>query len=276
MLRNIKDLEGYAIGATDGTIGHVKDFYFDDAAWAIRYVVVETGHWLASRKVLISPIAIRKPDWVQRLLPVALTQEQVRGSPDIDTDKPVSRQHEVDYHAYYGYPYYWGGGGLWGEGIYPNLLLPGYEGFGSPSASRAEGELAYARREEARRRDDDPHLRSCRAVTGYRLHATEGEIGHVEGLLVDDETWAILYLVVDTSNWWLGHKVLIAPTWIQDVSWFDSMVSVRVTRQAVQEAPAYDPAQPLDREHEMRLYKHYGRPGYWADAEILETAIVRI
>ena len=112
MLRNIKDLEGYAIGATDGAVGHVKDFYFDDDAWVVRYVVVETGSWLASRKVLISPIAIGKPDWVQRLLPIALTKEQVRGSPDIDTDKPVSRQHEADYHTYYGYPYYWGGGGL--------------------------------------------------------------------------------------------------------------------------------------------------------------------
>jgi uncharacterized protein YrrD len=276
MLRNIKELEGCAIGATDGAIGHVKDFYFDDDAWAIRYLVVETGGWPASRKVLISPIAIGKPDWVQRLLPVAISKEQVRKSPDIDTDKPVSRQHETDYTTYYGYPYYWGGGGLWGEGMYPNMLLPGCEGFGSSSASRAESEYAYAKREEARRRDDDPHLRSCNAVAGYHIHATDGEIGHVESLLVDDQTWAILYLIVNTSNWWVGHKVLISPAWVQDVNWFDSMVSIKVTRQAVKDAPAYDPGEPLDRQHEMRLYKHYGRPGYWADAEILETDIARI
>ena len=276
MLRDINEFEGFAIGATDGAIGHVKDFYFDDDAWAIRYLVVETGSWLASRRVLISPISIGNPDLVQKLLPVAISKEQVRSSPDIDTDKPVSRQHETDYSTYYGYPYYWGGSGLWGDGTYPNMLLPGYEGFGSSSAARAEGEYAYAKREEARRRDDDPHLRSCNAVAGYHIHATDGEIGHVEGLLVDDQTWAILYLVVNTSNWWIGHKVLISPEWIQDVSWFDSMISISVTRQAVKDAPAYDPTAPLERQHEMLLYRHYGRPGYWAYAKILETDIVRI
>lgn len=276
MLRNIKELEGCAIGATDGPIGHVKDFYFDDEGWVVRYLVVETGHWLASRKVLISPIAVRGPDWEARLLPASLTREQVRKSPEIDTDKPVTRQHELDHAAYYGYPYYWGGGGLWGDGMYPNLLLPGYGGFGSDAASRSEGEYAYAKREAARHRDDDPHLRSCNAVAGYHLHATDGEIGHVESLLIDDRTWAILYMVVDTSNWWGGQRVLIAPSWIREVSWFDSKVTVELTRQAVKDAPAYDPAMPLDRRHEMLLYKHYGRPGYWADAEILETDIVRI
>ena len=276
MLRNIQDLEGCTIGASDGPIGHVKDCYFDDEGWVVRYLVVETGNWLASRKVLISPIAVSPPNWAAKLLPVSLTKEQVRESPDIDTDKPVSRQHELDHATHYGYPSYWGGGGLWGEGMYPNMLLPGYEGFGSAEASRSEGEYAYAKREAARHQDDDPHLRSCNAVTGYHIHATDGEIGHVAGLLVDDRTWAILYLVVDTGNWWGGHKVLIAPSWIQDVSWFDSMVSVRLTRQAVKGAPAYDPTEPLDRRHEMRLYKHYGRPGYWADAEIHETDIVRL
>jgi len=276
MLRSTKDLEGYKISATDGDIGHVKDFYFDDDVWAIRYLVVETGSWLSSRKVLISPISIGNPDGVQKLVPAAISKEQVRKSPDIDTDKPVSRQHETDYCTDYGYPYYWGGGGLWGEGTHSNMLLPGYEGFGSSSAARAEGEYAYAKREEARRRENDPHLRSCNAVAGYHVHATDGEIGHVEGLLVDDETWAILYLVVNTSNWWVGHKVLIATNWIQDVSWFDSMVSINVTRQAVKDAPAYDPTIPLDRQHEMRLYKHYGRPGYWGHAKIVEAEILHV
>ena len=276
MLRNIKELEGCAIGATDGPIGHVKDLYFDDGGWVVRYLVVETGRWLASRKVLISPIAVGQPDWAAKLLPVALTKEQVRESPDIDTDRPVSRQHELDYATHYGYPYYWGGAGLWGEGMYPNLLLPGYEGFGSTQASRAEDEYTYAKREAARHRDDDPHLRSCNAVAGYHIHATDGEIGHIDGLLVDDRTWAVQYLVVDTSNWWGGHKVLIAPSWIREVSWLDSMVSVKLTRQSVKDAPAYDPAEPLDRQHEMRLYRHYDQPTYWADAEVLETDIVRI
>ena len=113
MLRTMKDFEDYAIHATDGVIGHVKDFYFDDEAWVILYFVVETGGWLSSRKVLISPIAISHPDWTDKVLPVSITKEQVKNSPDIDTDKPVSRQHEMRYLGYYDYSYYWGGVGLW-------------------------------------------------------------------------------------------------------------------------------------------------------------------
>jgi hypothetical protein len=110
----MKDLEGYTIGAVDGVIGDVKDFYFDDAAWVIRYLVVETGNWLARRRVLISPISINEPNWSEKVFPAAITQEQVKNSPSIDTDKPVSRQHEGEYLDYYEFPHYWVGGALWG------------------------------------------------------------------------------------------------------------------------------------------------------------------
>ena len=249
MLRSMKDLKKYAIQATDGVVGNVKDFYFDDRVWVIRYLVVETGSWLASRKVLISPVAVGTPDWSQEVLPVSMTVAQVKDSPDIDTDKPVSRQHEIQYLGYYGYPYYWDGTGLWGDEMYPNMAAPG--------AALATTEVSQA--------VDNPHLRSFNAVTGYSIHATDGDIGHVEGLLVDEETWAIRYLVVDTSNWWLGHQVLVAPQWIQSVSWPDSTVSVNLTRQAIQDAPAYDPALGLDREQEINTFNHYGRAGYWAE-----------
>jgi hypothetical protein len=269
MLRNLKAMQDYAIGATDGTIGHVTDFYFDDKAWVIRYLVVDAGSWSTSRKVLISPIAIGEPNRADKLLPVSTTKEQVKNSPDIDTDKPVSRQHEVQYLSYYGYPYYWGGGGLWGEGLYPNMLLPGYGGFGSPSAERVEAEYASARA-EASHRDDDPHLRSCNAVTGYHIHATDGDIGHVCGLLVDEKIWAIRYMIVNTSNWWLGHELLLAPQWIAEVSWSDSKVSVYLTRQQIKDAPAYDPSAIFDRPREIAIYKHYAHRGYWADELVVE------
>ena len=196
MLRNTKDLENYAISATDGPIGHVKDFYFDDDAWVIRYFMVDAGSWLSSREVLISPISVHHPNWLERTLPVSITKEQVRNSPDVDTDRPVSRQNEEQYMSYYGYPNYWGGGGVWGDGVYPYAMVPGYAGYGLDRVDRAEREReeeAFLRAERARHRNDDPHLRSCKAVAGYRIHATDGEIGHVAGYLVDDETWAILY-----------------------------------------------------------------------------------
>ena len=145
------------------------------------------------------------------------------------------------YLGYYGYPYYWGGAGLWGAGAYPNMMMPGYPGFVIETASHTvRGAKSFCTRRPAQHQDDDPHLRSCKAVMSYHIQATDGDIGHVQGLLVDEETWAIRYMIVNTSNWWLGHQVLVAPQWIQDVSWHDSTVSVNLTRQAVKNAPPYD------------------------------------
>ena len=265
MLRSMKELEGYAIRATDGTIGHVRDFYFDDESWVIRYFIVDTGAWLWSRKVLISPIAIGHPNWSERALFVSLTKAQVKDSPDIDTELPVSRQHEIRHLRYYGYPYYWGGTGLWGGFDDPSMMLmTGYDGFvPTPHGQQTEAEKTYASAEAARHQNDDPHLRSCKAVTGYHIEATDGGIGHVQGMLVDEDSWAIRYLVADTSNWWLGHQVLIARRWIQNVSWSEETVSVNLTRQAVKDAPPYD-AEALDRILETNVAERYGRFGHRA------------
>jgi hypothetical protein len=237
MLRNVKNLRGYAIRATDGVLGTANDFYFDDEDWGIRYLVVDTGRWLSGRKVLISPIAIGSPDWTTQVLPVSLTKAQVEHSPDIDTRKPVSRQHEAEYFGYYGYPYYWGGAGLWGMGAPPGSLT---------TEGRIEQELKAHRTQVARAPGDDCHLRSSNAVIGHHIEATDGAIGQLEDLLVDDHTWAVRYLIVDTSNWWGGH-VLVAPERITDVSWSKATVSVDLTRQAVKDAPPYDLVAPLDR-----------------------------
>lgn len=276
MLRSAKEMEGYVVGATDGVIGQVKDFYLDDEQWVIRYLVVHTGGWLSNRKVLVSPIAVGTPDWEQRLLPVSISREQVRNSPDIDTEKPVSRQHEMTYSFYYDYPYYWGGSGYWSGGMYPNLMMPGYSGFGGSHSSPGEGQHEMAQRESARREHEDPHLRSCNAVVGYHIHASDGDIGHVAGMLIDEQTWAVRYLIVDTSNWWLGHQVLIAPQWIVAVSWLDKTVAVSVTRQAVKDAPVHDPRAAMNREAEERLYKHYGQAGYWSTHPVRDDEINRV
>jgi sporulation protein YlmC with PRC-barrel domain len=273
MLRSTKDLEGCAIQATDGMIGHVKDVYFDDEKWVVRYLIVETGSWLASRKVLISPIAIGKPDWAQSVLAVSITKDQVKNSPDIDTHEPVSRQHEIQYLQYYGYPSYWSGANFWGNGIYPGAMLTGvgYAGSGAEFLV-AQAARGRAEAEVQGRQKGDPHLRSGNAVMNYHIEATDGGMGQVKSLLIDEETWAIRYLVVETSNWWLGQQVLIAPQWIQAISWSDATIAVKVTRQAVKDAPRYDPSAPLRRDHEMSLHQHYGRPGYWADEAKVKRA----
>lgn len=242
MLRSMKDMEGYAIGTTDGVIGQVQDFYFDDEAWVIRYLVVDAE----DRKVLISPISIGRPDWTEKIFPVPLTRKRVLDSPDIDTNKPVSRQQEMGYLGYYGYPNYWGGGGLWGGGLYPDLLQAGMV----IKTSGAE--------------HHDAHLRSGNAVMRYYVHANDGDIGHVQGFMVDEKSWAIRYLIVNTSNWWVGHDVLIAPEWISNVNWAESLVSVDLTRSEIKHSPRYDAAMPLLRELEADTHTHYGRGAYWS------------
>lgn len=275
MLHSMKDLENYAISATDGQIGHVKDCYFDDDAWVVHYLVVDAGSWPSSRKVLISPISVQRPNWLGRILSVSITGEQVKSSPNIDADKPVSRHNDEQCMGYGGYPYYRGGAGMWGDDFYPYAMVPGYTGYNLDRVERErEREIeAGLRAERARHRNGDPHLRSRKAVTGYHLHASDGEIGHVAGYLIDDETWAIRYIVVDTSNWWVGHKVLIAPARITGVHWSDETVSVNLSREAVTNAPAYDPDMAWIRESDLSLYQHYGRTGYWAGSPVLEKEV---
>lgn len=266
MLRSLQNLKNFTMLAKDGEIGHVKDFFFDDQSWVMRYLVVETGSWLLSRKVLISPLAIGETDWSKRSWPVTITKEQVRESPDIDTEQPVTRQHEMRYLGYYGYPYYWGGAGLWGMGAYPSLMMTGNGGLASATnGMETDPGVADARQEAQRHQDADPHLRSSNAVMGYHIHARDGEIGHVQGVLIDDKTWAVRYLIVNTSNWWHGHLVLVAPPWIERVSWIDASVYVDLTRHSVQEAPPYDPKATVGRELEERIYGHYSRPRYWSE-----------
>lgn len=255
MLRNTNDLTDYAIRASDGDIGHVKDFYFDDQSWAIRYLIVDTGSWLSGRKVLISPISIKHPNWAEKVLPVSITKTQVKNSPDVDTEKPVSRQYEMDYLGYFGYPAYWGGTALWGGDGYPGMMLTGV-GYGGVDSEKRE--LRDARIHALTRTEsDDPHLRSGKVVIGYRIHATDGEVGHVQSMLVDEESWAIRFLVIDTSNWWLGHQILIATDSIEAVSWSDSTVTVNLSRQTLKDSPVYDSSLPLSGVQEANVYKQH-------------------
>jgi len=264
MLRSAHELENYAIRATDGDVGHVKDLYFDDEAWVVRYFVVDTGRWLSSKRVLISPISVDRPNWIDRVIPVAITKDQVKHSPDIDTDKPVSRQYEIGYLRYYGYPHYWEGVGYWGDGFAPTMGLSAYGGLVPDSGvTPATYDRPDEDGEDPWREPGDPHLRSSNAVTSYRIQATDGDIGHVQDLIVDEDTWAIRYIVVNTSNWWLDNLVVIAPEWIDDVSWSGATISVDLTRQQVQDAPPYDPLAELDRTRESEIYGYYGRTGYW-------------
>ena len=244
MLRTAEALHKYTLGASDGEIGKVKDFYFDDRYWTVRYLVADTGNWLEERLVLISPYALVCVDDETELIPTNLTRKQIEDSPPADSDRPVSRQFEVGYYEYYGWPAYWSGLHPWGAYPYP---VPHPE-------NAKEGEEASW----------DSHLRSAREVEGYGVEAADGEIGHIADFIIDDKDWAIRYLVVDTRNWWPGKHVLMSPEWIERVSWDDQKVHVDLARNTIKDAPEYTPDSVISREYETELGRHYNREGYWA------------
>jgi uncharacterized protein YrrD len=248
MLSKIKTLNGYSIQNADNeTIGKVKDLYFDDQHWTIRYLVANTGKWLTGRKVLISPYALVTLNADHENIVANLTKKQIEDSPSLESDQPVSQQFESDYHGYYGWPSYWYGPYSWG--YYPYL-----------ERDRAKWD-GLNQKEKAW----DHHLRSCHEVTGYNIQAEDGDIGHVTDFIIDSETWEIRYLIVDTSNWWLGKKVLISPLWIQRVSWSERKVVTDLTRKAIKLSPEFTDQSLVDRDFEASLYGHYNRKGYWID-----------
>jgi len=231
MLINAKNLKGAAIIARDGAIGEIDDLYFDDEKWTVRYLVVDAGSWLFSRKVLISPISIEKAE--EGRVFVNLTRDQVKDSPDIDTQMPVSRRHETAYMDYYGYPYYWGGPYLWGDAAFPaTLSMP-------PAAESQMAAAATARRREAEESCDEK-LRSLNEVSGYNIGAADGDIGHVDDFMIDDEDWAIRFIVIKTGGWLSGRKTLVAPRWIEGISWEESKLFVSLTRDQIASGPEFD------------------------------------
>jgi len=255
-------LKNYTVAASDGGIGAVSDFLFDDTTWKMRWLVVDTGNWLPGRKVLLHPSAIGRADFGQQVLPVRLTKAQVKDSPDIAQDEPVSLQMQDDLYGYYGWDPMWGGGNLFG-GYGGMMGMPLMAGAPYPGEARLmNGPRDDMLLDDRRRDNGDPHLRSMAAVTGYHVHATDGAIGHVEDFLVDDETWATRYLVVDTKNWWFGKHVLISPHAVRDVNWAGHEVSTDLSRDKIKGSPPWDPAGIIDRDYQGRLHGYYGWPGY--------------
>jgi hypothetical protein len=228
MLRSIKQLYGDKLGASDGEIGHVKDFYFDDQNWAIRYLVADTGLWLPGRQVLISPHSLGRLDQVEKVLRVNLTRKQIEDSPPIESHKPVSRQYEEEYYRYYGWPYYWQGDALWGMSGFPILELP---------AKPLPIESAIASGPQPERAD--AHLRSTKAVNGYHLQASDGMIGHVCDFMMDAQSWAIRQLVIKTGHRLSGREVQIPTKEVDRISYEESTVFVNLTSEAVEQSPQH-------------------------------------
>jgi len=238
---------GCAIEASDGRLGTVSDLLFEDVSWAIRWLIVDSGNWLPGRKVLLPLSALGQPDRAQRRFPVKLTMQQVKDSPDVDTDQPVSRQIEAHVYNYYGWDPYWSGG-----------YFPIDSGMATPFVAPLYGKPRDPGRADAQPNEGDPHLRSIAVVIGYHIHATDGEVGHVEDFLVDDAGWSIRFIKVDTRNWWPGKKVLIVPRSAREIDWADRLVHLDVSRQKVKGSPSYDPSITVDGAYEEKFLTYYG------------------
>jgi uncharacterized protein YrrD len=253
MLKVISPLRGFVIEATDGRIGTVDDFLFDDTSWKVRWIVVDCGTWLTGRKVLIHPSVISYAELGSERFEVSLSKGQVRGSPSLSEHQPVSKQMESQLYDYYGWDPLWNGPypeAMPGEMSSP-LLTPPYFGRDRREPGAPIPEIP----------SEDTHLRSVAEVTGYHIRASDGEIGHVHNFMLDDADWSLRYFIVDTSNWWFGKRVLIAPHAVKSIDWSVREVVLDVTREQVQASPPWDPLVAFNDDYKTRLHQHYGWPG---------------
>ena len=241
MIRSVKELRHVMIKATDGGIGFVEQVFFDDEKWTIRYLVVDTGEEFAHRRVLVSPMAVISQHGEPPVsIDVRLNRRQVANGPDIDTEKPVSRQKELELSRFFLLPPYWGSSGIWGSQMLPEGLL-------------SLSQPIPADHQEAA----DVHLRSSREVTGYRVQGKDGKIGHVEDFLYDEKNWCIRYIEVDTRLWIFGHHFLVPPELVQAVEWDERTIFVDLPVDAVRSAPTYSSLASLTPEFEARLRAYY-------------------
>jgi hypothetical protein len=256
MLRSLKNIIGYEIKAKDSDIGVVHDFLFSDDVWLVRYLVVDTSKWLPGRKVIIPPDQFDKPDWEEGKLPVSLTKQEIKEGPSIDEAEPVSRQHEGALHEHFNWRPYW------------SSAIPFHRPIVFPTSDLDYSSGAERRKRGAERpvlEEGDPHLRSVEEVAGYRIEAPDGEIGHIDELIAEDDIWEIRYAVVDTRNWLPGKKVLLAVEWIDEFKWAEARAGVDLSRKLIEDSPEFDPKKPVNRDYEEALYDYYGRPRpkYW-------------
>jgi hypothetical protein len=254
MLQRLEGMLGADVAATDGSIGTLHDVLMDDETWTVRYVAVDTGMWLG-RVVLVSPISIERPDWQGRTFPLRLTRAEIEQSPDLLSRPRFTRDEEREFSAYYGYPFYWSGPSLWGWAERPGALTSAPpSGYMPPVANEADPAGVDAL---------TTSIYSGKDVRGYHIHALDGEIGHVDDFIIDEDTWSIRYLQLDTSNWIGGKTVLLGTRWVQRMDPADGKIHVEVVKERIENSPEFDPDQPLDRAFEERLHQHYGMPAYW-------------
>jgi hypothetical protein len=246
-LLNLDTIKTYALEAVNGEVGRFEEIYFEDSYFMIRYLVVNTGGWLSGQKVLLSPFTVGDVDEKDHKLFIELTQEQIKHSPPIESNRPVSREYEINYFNYYGWPPYW-----------ENTPWPSTPSI-PPTVTASPHEKT-----NSSFRPDENHLRSSKELQGYSINVKNGSIGHLKSFIIDTQYWTIRYLEIDTRKWLRGGKyILISPAWISQISWPDRSLSVELSREVLKDAPEYDENKTIDRDYEFKLFNYYGKEIYW-------------
>lgn len=208
-----------SLGALDGEIGKVKDIYFDDSDWTVRYLVADTGNWLFERKVLISPIAVEQPfENSDKVIKLKLDKEQVKNSPEIDTDLPFSLQQESSLFDHYSWPSF------------------GRAGMGWPTTGVLRGTSAIINKAELKA-EFDPHLRSFQHISKYEIYHDFGRVGLVKDLIIDMTDWSIPFLLFDDVFTSDQERVVISTSKILSIDWDTSQIRISLTQEEVRNAP---------------------------------------
>lgn len=245
MLYRLKDLDGFIVNASDGEVGELVEFYLNDQDWKIRYLVVKTKIDGEEKLALISPIAVQQLNIEDKSILLDVTTAQVAQSPLINEETPVTREHEIMLHNYFEWPFYWDEEGI-PSGLAGDLTaVPLIE-------MSMDVQEKVAAEEEGR-----PHLRTIREIRGYEIKARDGVIGQMDDFIIDDASWNVMYMIVDTGNWLSGRKVLVSPQWIERISLAENSVSVELSIDTIQNSPEYDESVPINNEFENRLRSHY-------------------
>ncbi len=245
MKRSLKELKGYSIQAIDGEKGKVKNFLFDDETWIIRYLDADLGNFFKEKRVLIPKEHLGTPNWENSHFPVELTVKRIENSPDLEFDLPVSRKYEQELFEHYELTPYW------------PVNMSAYAGGGSMFYTEP---IITPHKEVVDEEKIDTNLRSYEEISGYYISAKDEQFGHIDDLIIDDNNWQILYVIIDTKNIVPWSKLVMLPIeLIDELSYPHNEAKINLSKETIKNAPEYNPAMAINAEYEKVLYDFYGR-----------------
>jgi sporulation protein YlmC with PRC-barrel domain len=246
MFHSLRQLTGYAVHTQDGeSVGAVSNFLFDDLRWIVRYMVLDSSQVFNVKRVLLSPVVFGVPDRESEIFPVQLDAGQIAQSPDVGEIDPITRREELIVHEFYHWPAYW---------EEAHEVPPLEEGMVGWSVTEMMTDVEAQRKEQAG--EENPYLRSFAEAVGYSIFSRDGENpGELYDLIVHQQNWRILYMVISTGGILPARKVLLSPSSIVKFDWENSGLELNLTRDTILNGQEYNPDIPLDRITDEDIYQ---------------------